>query len=296
MIDVSIVSDSNYLARGLTLIESLNRFDNDIKFHYLCADKESYEKVKDINDKIVAYDVSNFLEIDPVLLSLKNEHYKYFCWCLASYFTDFLVNKLNKDVTYIDSDIYFHASLKSLLDKINKKDIGIFRHRQYRMDIPNGNGWFNVGVVHFKNTDIAKKALFWWKDAVLHKKYPELATCGDQRYLDAFIQIDPKNIFIDGDIGHGSPWEWQLYDFKNYQKDGTIIWNGKVEQLFYSHFSQFEYSLSENSYTPSTTHYCFTPMELYAQDENLKFIYDDYFDQIKLTHKKYNLEAIKWYL
>jgi len=34
-------------------------------------------------------------------------------------------------------------------------------------------------------------------------------------------------------------------------------------------------------------------MELYAQDENLKFIYDDYFDQIKLTHKKYNLEAIK---
>jgi len=294
MLNLCCVSDHKFLCRGLTLYESLSKLDENFNIHYLCIDSDSYKKLNTINDpRIIAYDINVFLETDEALQKLRDSDYRYFCWSLASYFTNFLVNELQEDVTYIDADIFFHQSVRDMLFKMAQKDIGIFRHRQYPINIPNPNGRFNVGVVHFKNTDLAKAYLFWWKDAVLHKKYPELATCGDQRYLDAFLEINQENIFIDGDIGHGSPWEWQLYDFQNYQKDGTIIWNGKVEKLFYSHFSQFEYSLSENSYIPSTTHYCFTPMELYTQDENLKFIYDDYFDQIKLTHKKYNLEAIK---
>jgi len=294
MINLCCGSDFKFLSRGLTLYDSLERFDDDFNMHYLCADNETYTKLKSLeNKRIIPYNISQFLENDTALLNLKNKDYRYFCWSLASYFTNFLVNKIQDTVTYIDSDIYFHQSIKILLDEIEKKDIGIFRHRQYPINIPNPNGRFNVGVVHFKNSELAKKYLFWWKDAVLYQKYPELATCGDQRYLDAFLEIDPKNLFIDGTVGHGSPWEWQLYDFSNYQKNGTINWNGKVEKLVFSHFSQFEYSVEENNYMPSTTHHCFTPMKLYEEDENLKFIYDDYFNQIKNTYKKYNLEGIK---
>ena len=79
-----------------------------------------------------------------------------FCWSLASYFTNFLVNELQEDVTYIDADIFFHQSVRDMLFKMAQKDIGIFRHRQYPINIPNPNGRFNVGVVHFKNTDLAQ--------------------------------------------------------------------------------------------------------------------------------------------
>ena len=113
---------------------------------------------------------------------------------------------------------------------------------------PNGNGWFNVGVVHFKNSDVGKELLSWWADAVLHKKYPELATCGDQKYLDAFLE-HAENIFIDGNIGHGAPWHWQLYDYSSYFEDGCITWKGEKQKLIFSHFSDFEANMQDNTYT-----------------------------------------------
>ena len=289
MINLCCLSDAGFLARGLTLYDSLNSFGDDFTMHYLCIDDESYSKLKEVGGKFIPYKLSDLLSKDEALAKLKDEDYRYFCWSLASYFTNYLVNELNVDVTYIDADIYFHHSVTEVLNQIGTRDIGIFRHRQYALDVPNGNGWFNVGVTHFKNTDISKEYLSWWADAVLHKKYPDLATCGDQKYLDVFKVLPEDKLFIDGDIGHGAPWQWQLYCFDTYEDDGCITWRGKKQKLVFSHFSQFSYSLKEDSYIPSTTHYCFTPLELYTSEEALKNIHDEYFDKIKHTHNKYNL-------
>ena len=289
MTHICCVSDYSFLPRGLALYESLSKYNPDFYLHYLCIDKQTHERLQGENDRIVPYDLNDFLSRDEALLRLKESDYRYFCWTLASYFTDFLVGNLQEDVTYIDSDIYFYSSIHSVIAEIGQKDIGLFRHRQNPLEVPNGNGWFNVGVVHFKNTHISTEALAWWKDAVLHKKHPELATCGDQRYLDAFVQLDKKHLFIEGDIGHGSPWEWQLYNFDSYDIDGCITWGDKKEKLVFSHFSQFEYSIEEESYTPSTTHYCFTPLDMYSSIPQLKSIHDDYFGHIKKIHKEYNL-------
>lgn len=289
MTHLCCVSDYSFLPRGLVLYESLLRHDSDFQLHYLCIDDKTYDRLQVESHRIIPYHIDDFLSADETLCDLKEDDYRYFCWTLASYFTDFLVNELNKDITYIDSDIYFHTSIQDIIQEIGPKDIGLFRHRQNPLEIPNGNGWFNVGVVHFKNTHVSIEALRWWKDAVLHQKHPELATCGDQRYLDAFMRLDTKNLFIEGNIGHGSPWEWQLYNFDSYDTDGCITWGDKKEKLVFSHFSQFEYSLKDNSYTPSTTHYCFTPLDMYSSIPQLKSIHDDYFWQIKRAHKEYNL-------
>ena len=127
----------------------------------------------------------------------------------------------------------------------------------------------------------------WWSDAVLNRKYPELATCGDQRYLDAFLALDRTKLFIDGNIGHGAPWQWMLYDFSSYAEDGCITWYGEKQKLVFSHFSQFEYSVSDDTYNPSTMHHCFTPESMYSSNVGLKKIYDDYFEEIKKAHDKY---------
>lgn len=287
MINLCTVSDKNFLIKGLTLYESLVKHNSECVLHYLCIDEESYEKLLNLNIKnIKPYNINSLLNDNKDLTLLKSRDYKYFCWSLASFFTNYLLNDNDFDVTYIDSDIYFHHNIKLLLDEIGDNQIGIFRHRQFPLNIERPEGFYNVGVVHFKNKDYGKSTLKWWSDAVLHMKYPHLSTCGDQKYLDEFPKMCPKeNIFIDGDIGHGAPWQWQLYDFSNYEKNKTILWGGKEQKLIFTHFSQFE--ALNDGYIPSKMHHIYTPLEEYSKNQNLKIIYDEYYNNLKITKEKY---------
>ena len=97
-----------------------------------------------------------------------------------------------------------------------------------------------------------------------------------------------SNIFIDGEIGHGAPWQWQLFNYDDYETDGTIIWEGKKQKLIFSHFSQFNYNLENDTYLPSSQHHIYTRLTMYTDNKGLKIIYDDYFNKIKKTHIKYN--------
>ena len=91
------------------------------------------------------------------------------------------------------------------------------------------------------------------------------------------------SIFIDGDVGHGAPWQWQLYEFT---KNGKIIWEGKEQELIFTHFSQFKDS--GESYTPSTMHHIYTPLSMYEDNKQLKDIYSGYHSELKKVKIKYN--------
>jgi hypothetical protein len=284
MNQICTVSDINYLTKGLTLYESLLKNTNNFVLHYLCIDDKTYNKiVRFESSTLKVYNLKDLLLNDESLNKLKTSQYNYFCWSLSSYFSNFLLHKLNKDITYIDSDIYFHQSLDIILDEIGDRDVGIFRHRQFPMESYRPEGLFNVGVVHFKCSDLGIKTSDWWKDSVLHKKHPEYATCGDQKYLDYFPILCPKeSIYIDVNIGHGAPWMWQLYNFID--KD-TIMWGDLKQKLIFTHFSQFEYD--KETYVPSTMHHIYTPLNMYKEIKELKEIYDEYYYNLKVTEKKY---------
>jgi hypothetical protein len=191
------------------------------------------------------------------------------------------------NILYIDSDILIHHDIQIILNSIGDKEVGIFRHRQFKLNTYVAEGLYNVGVVYFKNGIIGRHILNWWSDAVLHQKYPHLATCGDQKYLDEFPNMCPNDmIFIDGDIGHGAPWQWQLYDFSEYEKDGDIIWAGQKQKLIFTHFSQFDFR--HDGYTPSLQHHIYTPINVYNDISGLKAIYDDYYNKLKKTKIKYD--------
>jgi len=290
-INISVVSDFNFLAKGLTLYDSLMKHNDDIILHYLCFDDESYDELsKHECDNLIVYS-DKPLHYDAVLRSLKENDRQYYSYALASVFSRYLMEVKNIDITYIDSDIYFYDDIQIILDEIGSKDIGIFRHRQYPFNFPNDNGFFNVGVVHFKNTSLARSILNWWSDAVLHRKYPELATCGDQKYLDAFLELPEENLFIDGNIGHGAPWQWQLYDYSEYFNDGSIIWNGEKQKLLFSHFSNFDYNLEKDEFKPAVRHSPYTPQNMYKEIKELGHIHQEYFTNIKKTIAKYNLKG-----
>jgi hypothetical protein len=287
MKNLCTVSDINYSIKGLTLFESLCEHSENFILHYLCIDQESYDFLKKYeNEKLLIYNVGDLINSDSNLKNLRDSEYKYFCWALASYFSNYLLKKNIDSITYIDSDIFFHQSIQTIFDEISNKDVGIFRHRQFELNSYRPEGLYNVGVVFFKNSETGLKVSDWWKDAVLYRKYPRLSTCGDQKYLDEFTNLCYSNeIFVDGNIGHGAPWQWQLYNFDNYEEDGTIIWNGKKQKLIFSHFSQFEYNQKE--YIPSKMHHIYTPLSSYINISGLKKIYDDYYYKILLIDKKY---------
>lgn len=285
MKNLCTVSDINYLYKGLTLYESLKSETKNFILHYLCIDDESFNKLRQFeSDSLKVYHVETYLESDTKLKSLKNSDYRYFCWSLASYFTNKLLLTDVGAVTYIDSDIYFHQDFNYILNEIGDREIGMFRHRQFPLSIQRPEGHYNVGVVHFKKTDIGMKLCGWWADAVLHKKYPEYATCGDQKYLEYFAEVCPKDlIYIDENIGHGAPWQWQLYEFIDKDK---IKWGEHVQNLVFTHFSQFKDS--GESYTPSTMHHIYTPLSMYEDNKQLKDIYSGYHSELKKVKIKYN--------
>jgi hypothetical protein len=275
MKNICTISDINYLHQGLALYESLKKTSNNFTLHYLCLCDTSYSIVSKIdNTNIKAYHIKDLLVKDEKLVAIKASNYSYFCWLLASYFSHELISDVDS-ILYVDSDIYFHKDVQLIYDEIGDREVGVFRHRQFPLHMNYNEGKYNVGVVYFKNSVDGRKTLWWWMDAVLNKKYPEFATCGDQKYLDVFPKLC-SNIYIDENIGHGAPWQWQVYELLG---NGKLVWEGQEQELVFTHFASF--ALTTTSYIPSTKHKCYTPPLEYSNNKHLKAIYDDYYLQIK---------------
>ena len=296
---ITILSDINYSVLGVACIRSLARTTSvPLTIHYYCVDMDTYNAFNKLNLRtekvqVIAYapDVIFQVKTDKsiAMSNLKNTNYIYFLWTLASYFSDYIMKKIDQPVTYIDSDIYFHNDIKLIYHEIGSKDCGIFKHRfldDGRPDI-SASGKYNVGVVYFNNSVKGKYLLDWWSDAVVHKKYPQYATCGDQKYLEYFTTCcDSTELYIDDNIGHGAPWDWQVYDLSRI-KDGVLIWKNQNLPHVFSHFSKFGFDFDKNDFK------CITPPTLYAglnnnhiayKNRDLIEIHRNYYEELKVSY------------
>ena len=291
MKNLCTVSDSSFLIKGLAMYDSIQESSEDFMLHYLLIDAQiNTSNIDKHQANVKFYNINDLLSENEELQKIKEDNYDYFCWILSAYFTNYLINKYDFDsVTYIDSDIYFYQNINILFEQFGSKDIGVFRHRMFPLGMYRPEGLLNVGVVYFKNTAVGKEALGWWVDAVINKKYPGLATCGDQKYLEFFMYAYPNNIQLDGDAGHSAPWLWQIYNIGDFYLDGTIKWENKKQLLVFNHFSQFSADFEKDSYIGSTNHHIYTPLKMYSENLILKNIHDDYFEHLKSTKEKYNL-------
>ena len=281
---LTALSDQKYILYGTALIESLEKSTIPWTLHYYCIDDVTYRYVTMLrNPRVVAYSPEVLtggtirfpIPANQIRLNrLKAADPRYFCWALASVFTEYVMNHVQCDsVTYIDSDIYFHRDIKLLFDGFGEKDVGIFRHRHFLEGGDYGDGLYNVGVVYFKASEKGKRLLSWWADAVLFQRYPEYASCGDQKYLEFFPKsCSPNEIFIDGDIGHGASWQWEVYDLSKL-KEKIVIWNGKEQELVFTHFSKFQYNLNDRTFVSSwykSDHILYSTPDLY--DLHLEYV------------------------
>lgn len=289
------LSDYNYLPLGLSLYESLIKTtSDDFVLYYLCLDDRSFDKILDINSsKIIPISLKQLLIESKELSSYNISEYREFVWMLASYFTYYiLINKSPESVSYIDADIYLYEDIQLMYNEINNRSVGLIRHRHIDENLNTVDGKYNVGIVYFKNDVIGRHCLDWWKDAVMYKKYPQLSTCYDQKYLEGFLLMyNRESVCIaDDSFAHGSPWHHRLYNWDNLFIDNTINWNGKNQKFLFNHFSRISFDVEKDNYLPSGGQYSDHTLN-YSVFEipQVKKIHDDYFEEIKNVTKKYNL-------
>ena len=299
MVNICTLSDFNYLFYGLTLYKSLKDTTSNFKLHYLCLCEKSYNKIKELNlPEIEPYFIDDLIQKDKDFLTLREKtkpelggnNRNDFIWSLASFFSYYLLDEKQIDISYIDSDIYFYQDFNIILNKMEDKDVCMFRHKHVVTN--NVDGLFNVGVVVFKNTDNGKKALKWWRDAVFTKTPKHLATCGDQKFLEGIFSIIPQEqIYIgDKDISHGGPWHYRFLNFDFFESEKKVIWGDKKQPFVFNHFSKFEPDFENKTFQYTGLSYKdHTYNDLLFRDRHLQKIYIDYFNKCYNIKVEYNL-------
>ena len=295
---ITILCDYNYIYYAVALVYSLkNTSSQPCIIDFLCLDDQTYDVMTNISYKINCYKESDIVTGGKLLWLKENEH-TYYYYTLASYFSNYIMKTTQCDsVMYIDSDILFHKDISILYNAFGNKDVGIFRHRFNNDAIMMSAGDFNVGVVYFKNSVKGREVLEWWTDAVLYQKYAEkgLATCGDQKYLNEFTNLCNENeLFIDGNIGHGAPWNWLEYGLSHVDQY-LINYHCCDQELIFTHFSKFFYDFSNDSYNEIWSGYY--PLtnngEVFRNYPALKRLHDEYFNHLKNANKIVNASKVK---
>lgn len=260
------LTDQKYLPYGRALLRSLIAQKEVFTLHWLCIDQKTYEIVSGFKERGLPVEPTFITEL--ALQKFNHPEYRAWVWMLASQYCNWLLQqKRLPEILYIDADIYFYRPVSDVLAEIGDRSVGIIRHQFIPLSEPDpiGCGYYNVGIVYFRNDGPGAKCCSWWADAVINQRYLHLATCYDQKYLDEFVlQTGPAALCVLEKIGYSAPWDYWLYDWS--------------KPLVFNHFSRFKGSLvhpTNNEY-PEFTHN-FKDLE----HPKVKALYEHYAQELK---------------
>lgn len=293
MFNCCTLSDYNYLLKGLVLYDSLEKYTKeDFILYYLCLDDKTFDILNELNlEKIRPVSLKELEYNSPDLQRIKQQiSYKEYCFTLSSYFTWYLLKTKNiESCLYVDSDIIFYDSLKRVFDTVKDKSIGIITHRHIK-DLNHYVGYFNVGIVFFKNNIKGMESLTFWKNLMLdpsNEYSKEYGTCGDQRYLVLLYKMFEKHVkIIDEDIHYSAPYNFPLYSYEDFKLENKQIgWKGKKDNIVFCHFIKFKIiDFDNNKFQATET--IQEEQELFKIPQ-IKELYNEYFQLNKECLKKY---------
>jgi hypothetical protein len=249
------LGDFKYLPHLCVMLDSMeSNFSADYHVHLLALDDKTEDFLKKRIDmkRVTLYNSSHVNEdfeirsvrylppsreaISNATASGKDPGFVQYCWSLSSCFGNWLMERLDVPLTYVDADIMFFSDIENFFDELGGKSIGLVRHR-----IPYlyTSGEFNVGVVHFRNDGVGKSAIRRWRSMMMDSQNSYslgFGTCGDQKYLEVLHSIYRKETaVIDDNFGHLAPWNVTGHQYI----DGKIVWECREQSLCYFHFAHF---------------------------------------------------------
>ena len=312
MINILTLSDRNYIINGLCLYDSLVKYTGDnFTLYYLAMDSFTEDKLRELElPNLVVYTLED-IEKDPNFKILKKNNESRpintsdgqspFHWMLASFFCHFLMLRLSLEhVLYADSDIFFYDSAERITEAVEGKSIGVITHKHIQLNKTVRNpGYFNVGVVYFRNDSIGKSCLRFWRDCCIHpnNQFSDIfGSCGDQKYLELFEEFfDPDSIqILCHKVGNGAPWNFTMFDFSSLTR---VVWRDPLhyvlkdsdtleQDIVFNHFSHFSPNYNENSFSMDRGGEWGPGIRSHPGVEE---IYVDYMHHMTETKKKYVL-------
>ena len=279
----SVVS-RQYILRLLALYDSLSKYDEGSFHMWICAvDNEAYDLLKELNLEnatVVHADevAEDFLKDIKIGRSLKE-----YCWTLKSIFVEYLLNNYKiKLVLYCDADLFFFTSIEHIFHEWGSHSFYLGRQRSSEM-MEHNAGYYQAGLLGFKNDYYGKKILTWWKEKCINWCYDdydyELARWGDQKYLDRVPEFF-ENIKVSENLGiNSAPWNLILNN-KSYivtHDDINVCINNYI--LCSYHFGSMNIYDAENFDL-------WTSSPVKINKEILEYIYNPYIISIKQVTKK----------
>lgn len=186
--DYATCFDYGYMPRGLVLLKTLNAATEGSMLHILAIDNRAYADLKKMGlERAKIYSMDEVMT--PELEKAKgNRTFQEFCWTLASYFSNWLLEKGVEEITYLDADLAFFDDPEIVHKEIGGRQIAIIPHRfpPDRMHFE-ANGKYNVSWVTFSGS-YGRTCAKIWRDQCLDWCYYKVEPdrFGDQKYLDAW--------------------------------------------------------------------------------------------------------------
>jgi hypothetical protein len=233
--------DINYLAKGVAMLRSLERFCPKSHVFVLCMDDQTKPILESLNFSHVTYLTLDEVEDQDLLEVKPGRNRAEYCWTLSPCLPWYILKKNPhvEFITYLDADLYFYSDIQPILDEIGDASIAIIEHRFVpELKHLENRGRFCVEWVSFRRDAEGLACLQRWREQCIEWCFYRLEKnrMGDQKYLDAWPN-SYKNLHIIKHPGAGvAPWNYAAYEINGV--DGVI--NIDENPLIFYHFHQFQ--------------------------------------------------------
>lgn len=243
--------DSNYLDRGVVMINSLNRVGKNFRIYVLAMDEKCYQILdkKQLPNTVIISQKE--FENDEMKRVRESRTLQEYCWTCSSALLEYLLEEAKlSNCTYIDADMFFYSNPNELVEEVinNKCSVGIMEH-----DFPSNmegiyarkqSGTYCVEFNTFLNDEKGRTVLEWWKRKCIDScmAISDGKVFGDQLYLEKWPERF-KGVYVHTNRGGGiAPWNIMNY---RYDKNGEkIVYKPSGECIkpifFHFHCLRFE--------------------------------------------------------
>jgi hypothetical protein len=251
--------DKNFLAKGLTLYASLEKYARPFTLWVLCFDDITYKELAAIdNPALIPVRMAELEKFDPALPVAKENRslVEYYFTCSPAWPLYLLKNHPEIDIiTYLDSDLWFFANPEPLFSELGEKSILIIEHRfPEKQSQLEEYGKYNVGILSFRNDINGRACLEWWRERCLEWCYDRLedGKYADQKYLDDWPARFKQVAVLQHKGINLAPWNWMNYTITP-KENGFLV---DTEPLICYHFHRLKqlnrwfYDPQEDLYKP----------------------------------------------
>ncbi len=261
MITLCTLFDHNYIDKGITMYESLERVSDDFILYVLCMSEKCYSILCDLNYKNLRPIRLEDFENEELLKAKSDRSVGEYCWTCSASLVDYIICTYNpSSCSYIDSDLYFYSDPNCILNEMKRRNasVQITGHRFNSYDAKKMSwrvGKYCVEFNTFINNKEGLSVLDTWRRQCL-----EYCKCdgdgvhwADQKYMDNWIEDYPCAIETEN-LGMGiAPWNIAQYAMisKNEFGPTKVKCKGKVYTPVFYHFQNMTY-IDENTVRSNT--------------------------------------------